>query len=132
LVGEAPIIVGTALHGLTLGFRFVVLSGGRTQMTGHVPDADLFRRFERDMEAIHDKAKAIGYNATRYLVMLREHGGLETAHWLLSGNDVSYGFTELWLMGRQDLTVEALAIKPEYAALFSRDELAKARERLGS
>jgi hypothetical protein len=89
------------------------------------------QNFERDMSKIYHKAKAIGYNATRFLVMLREHGGLETAHRLLQNPDISYGFTELWLMGRQDLTVEALALHPEYEALFSDAELATARSRLG-
>jgi hypothetical protein len=63
-------------------------------------------------------------------MMLREHGGLETAHHLLHGSEVSYGFTELWMLGRQDLTVEALVIRPEYATLFSLQELATARARL--
>jgi hypothetical protein len=94
-------------------------------------DADLLRRFDRDMEGIYDQAKAIGYNATRSLQMLREHGGLGTAHRLLSGDGVSYGFAELWLMGRSDLTVEALALQPEYVGLFSDEELAGARARLG-
>jgi hypothetical protein len=94
-------------------------------------DPDLIRRFERDMEAIYDKAKAIGYNATRYLLMLREHGGLDTAHRLLAGDDVSYGFTELWLKGRSDLTVEALALQPEYETLFTDVELSGASARLG-
>jgi hypothetical protein len=94
-------------------------------------DPDLVRRFERDMEAIYDKAKAIGYNASRYLLMLREHGGLETAHRLLAGDDVSYGFTELWLKGRSDLTVEALALQREYEALFTDVELSGASARLG-
>lgn len=64
-------------------------------------DDDLIRRFDRDMDGIHDGAKAIGYNATRFLVMLREHGGLETAHRLMQSGDVSYGFTELWLRGER-------------------------------
>ena len=93
-------------------------------------DPDLVRRFERDMEAIYVGAKAIGYNANRFLMMLREHGGLETAHRLLHCSDVSYGFTELWMLGRADLTVEALVIRPEYATLFSPQELATARARL--
>lgn len=93
-------------------------------------DADLVRRFDRDMEGIYDGAKAVGYNATRFLMMLREHDGLETAHRLLRGSDISYGFTELWLLGRQDLTVEALAVRPQYVSLFSTEELATARARL--
>lgn len=94
------------------------------------PDADLIRRFEADMEAIYAGAKAIGYIANRFLMMLREHGGLETAHRLLRGTEISYGFTELWMLGRQDLTIEALVLRPEYATLFSSEELATARTRL--
>lgn len=94
------------------------------------PDADLVRRFERDMDAIYIGAKSVGYNATGFLMMLREHGGLETAHRLLRGPDISYGFTELWLLGRSDLTVEALVIRPDYATLFSPQELETARARL--
>jgi hypothetical protein len=96
--------------------------------SGH--DPDLVRRFERDMEGIYDGAKAIGYNATRFLMMLREHGGLETAHRLFWSSDISYGFTELWMLGRLDLTVEALVVRPEYAGMFSADELATAQSRL--
>jgi len=93
--------------------------------------ADLVRRFDAEMESIYDRAKAIGYNATRFLIMVREHGGLDTAHRLLQSSDVSYGFAELWARGRQDLTVEALALKPEFQPLFSTAELDSARERLG-
>lgn len=95
------------------------------------PNADLIRRFDSEMESIYDRAKAIGYNATRFLVMVREHGGLETAHRLLHSSDVSYGFAELWTRGRQDLTVEALALRPEFEGLFSIAELDTARARLG-
>jgi hypothetical protein len=96
-----------------------------------VSDEVVIRAFERDMAAIYDSAKRAGYNATRFLVMIREHGGLETAHRLLASPDVSYGFTELWMLGRQDLTVEALVLKREYNDLFSDAELRAARERLG-
>jgi hypothetical protein len=94
-------------------------------------DPDVRRTFERDMSGIYDAAKAAGYNATRFLVMIREHGGLETARRLLASSDVSYGFTELWMLGRQDLTVEALVLKPDYEPLFTAEELRRAGDRLG-
>lgn len=94
-------------------------------------DADLVRRFDAEMESIYDRAKAIGYNATRFLIIIREHGGLETAHRLLQSSDISYGFAELWARGRQDLTVESLALRPEFQLLFSIAELDTARARLG-
>lgn len=93
-------------------------------------DEDEIRRFDREMEGIHLGAKAIGYNATRFLLMLREHGGLETAHRLMQSSQVSEGFTELWMRGRKDLTVEALVLRPEFAELFSDDERRRASERL--
>lgn len=92
--------------------------------------SDLVRQFDRDMEGIYDGAKSIGYNATRFLMMLREYGGLETAHRLMQSDQVSDGFTELWMRGRQDLTVEALVLRQEYLELFTEDERRRASERL--
>ena len=94
-------------------------------------DAGLVRRFDAEMESSYDRAKAIGYPANRFLIMIREHGGLETAHRLLQSSEISYGFAELWARGRQDLTVEALALRSEFHQLFSTIELDTARLRLG-
>lgn len=92
----------------------------------------LIPRFDAEMEAIYHNAKReIGYNATRFLVMVRELGGLGAAHHLLGGERIHDGFAELLLAGRPDLTVEALVLKPEFQPLFSDDELRVARERLG-
>lgn len=60
-----------------------------------------------------------GYNATAYLRMLSQHGGLETARRLLASSSVSDGFVALWERGRLDLTVENVILKPEFAGLFS-------------
>ena len=64
------------------------------------------------------KAEA-GYNATRFLSMVVEHGGLETARYLLHAGTVSEGYTALWEPKRLDLTVEAMVLRPEWGALFS-------------
>ena len=89
------------------------------------------QQFHSAMFGIYQRAKAeVGYNATRFLQMLDEHGGLETARILLHAPGVSEGYTALWERKRLDLTVEALVIEPEWRDLFTADELAVARKRL--
>jgi hypothetical protein len=40
------------------------------------------------------------------------------------------GLTRLWELGRLDLTVEAIVLRPEFASLFSQEQLTTARKRL--
>jgi hypothetical protein len=87
-------------------------------------------KFHGAMRDVYVNAKRLGYNATRFLGMLGEHGGLETARILIHADDVSDGYTALWELGRLDLSVEAQALRPEFAALFSDEELEIARSRL--
>lgn len=92
---------------------------------------DLEMRFHRAMVGIYESAKdECNYNATRFLQMLSERGGLATARALLATSAPSEGFTALWLCGRLDLTVEAHVLKPEFATLFTEEEKAEARHRL--
>ena len=93
---------------------------------------DLRRRFELEMRTIYRRARIeAGYNATRYLQMLDEHGGLDTARILLNSPKVSDGYTALWERGRLDLTVEALINdNPEFQVLFTAEELKIVRKRL--
>jgi hypothetical protein len=87
-------------------------------------DQEMFRIYER----AHSEAK---YNATRFLHMLYEHRGLETARILLHSANVSEGYTALWERGRLDLTVEALIHDdPKWHPLFTQEELAICTERL--
>jgi hypothetical protein len=88
----------------------------------------LTRAFDEAMNKIYLDAKKAGYNATRFLQMLGDHGGVETAHRLLPS--MSEGFTELWKRNRLDLTVESLILKPEWHELFSDEERELARTRL--
>jgi hypothetical protein len=71
-----------------------------------------------------------GYKATRFLQMLHEHRGLETARILLHASNVSEGYVALWERKRLDLTVEALVLAPEWRGLFSEQEHEIARRRL--
>ena len=74
--------------------------------------------------------KKINYTPTRFNQMLAEHGGVETARRLIHSEVPSQGFGVLWEHQRLDLSVEAIAILPDYKALFTDTELATARQRL--
>ncbi len=88
------------------------------------------RQFNRAMVGVYESAKrATGYNATRFIQMIADQGGLDTGRQLLHSSQVSDGFTALWERGRLDLAVEAVVLRPEFATLFS-DEREIARQRL--
>ena len=54
------------------------------------------REFHRAMVEIYERAKReAGYTATRFVQMVAERGGVQTAKSLLATGDVSEGFTAL-------------------------------------
>ncbi len=55
---------------------------------------------------------------------------LETARRCLSGNRDSEGFATLQKLKRLDLSLEALAVKKEFTALFTDDQVNHALQRL--
>ena len=83
------------------------------------------------MVGIYEVTKReLKYNATRFIQMVSEHGGLEAARQLLRAPGVSDGFTTLWEHGRLDLSVEAHVLRPEFVGLFTAQERAIAVRRL--
>ncbi|MCC7078892.1 MAG: hypothetical protein IT198_17385 [Acidimicrobiia bacterium] len=89
------------------------------------------REFHADMVNGADRLKReIGYNPTRFNQMVGELGGPEAARRLLTGRDTSDGFTTLWENHRLDMTVEAFALLPWYAELFTDEQRGTARRRL--
>lgn len=89
--------------------------------------------FERAMFNVYARAKEeLGYNAARYLQMLLDRGGIETAKSLLHSRGIHEGFWHLVTRGRADLTVEYLVLRPEFQDLFTKDELDAAKARLES
>lgn len=87
--------------------------------------------FHRAMVDIYKRARdEAQYVATRYIRMVGEHGGVETARILINSDDPSEGYTALWERGRLDLTVEALVLEPRWHPLFEPEEIEKARQRL--
>ena len=92
----------------------------------------LEREFHVAMVEIYHVAKrGTGYNATRYLQMVSNSGGIQAAKTLLAADAPSDGYTELWKRERLDLTVEALiADNPKWQPLFTRAEVKRAKARL--
>ena len=87
--------------------------------------------FGEAMMNLYRKAKEeCGYNATYFLNMLGNIGGVATAHKLLEDQTIHYGLARLWECGRLDLTVEYLVLDKRFESLFAEHELEEARRRL--
>jgi len=84
-------------------------------------DGPLVAEFDQEMFRIYERARSeANYNATRFLYMLYEHRGLETARILLHSTNASEGYTALWERGRLDLTVEVVIHdNPKWHQLFT-------------
>lgn len=83
------------------------------------------------MISIYETAKLeLGYNATRFVQMISDQGGLPTARQLLWSDAPSEGFTRLWERGRLDLTVEAHVLLDEFESVFTDQDREQARSRL--
>lgn len=94
-------------------------------------NTELEARFDEAMMDVYRRAlKECDYKATRFLHMLHEHRGLETARILLHAPGVSEGYIALWERKRLDLTVEAVILGDRWQPLFTEAERAIARKRL--
>ena len=93
---------------------------------------DPTKAFDQAMFDIYHRADAeIGYRPTLFLDMLHKRGGVSTAKQLINASKPSDGYTRLYEKSRLDLTVEAVVVEnPSWHALFTSEELAKARRRL--
>jgi hypothetical protein len=95
-------------------------------------DSPLAAQFHQAMLETYQEAAQVGYRPTRFLQMVNELGGVATARFILAQEHAGDGFTTLWEKQRLDLAVEALVLKPAFAALFSPEERARARARLAA
>jgi hypothetical protein len=93
-------------------------------------DPYVAHRFDAAMYGIHEEARRRGYQASRFIQMVEQHGGVETARRLLATPTPQQGFTTLWEMGEPTLTVEFHVLQPEFTTLFSPTEKNEARKRL--
>ncbi|MGS4907428.1 hypothetical protein ACVDHI_04575 [Aeromonas sp. 25-248] len=91
-------------------------------------------QFHAAMLHIYESATRLNppYRATRFLKMVHSIGGRATANKLLASTDVSAGFTELFLRGKENLklSVEYLILQDPWRTLFTEDQHLVARERL--
>lgn len=103
------------------------------RMKGGAAVDEVERRFHRAMISIYETAKReLGYNASRFVQMVSEQGGLATASQLLWSDTPSDGFTTLWEHHRLDLTVEDHVLRAEFASLFSDADRERALTRLNA
>lgn len=72
----------------------------------------------------------LGFSASYFLKMLNSHGGFNTAKKLLSAPKISDGFADLVMLGRPDLTVEALVTETRWRIYFEPILLERAERRL--
>jgi hypothetical protein len=88
------------------------------------------RMLNQEMVRLYERAEdEVGVNGTTLRRLLADVGGLETARQLLRAENHEW-FLELAHHGRLDLTIEAVALKPELRSLFAPEELSSAQRRL--
>lgn len=88
-------------------------------------------KFNENMKNIYVTVKRdIGYNATRFIQLVSQKGGLQVAKQLIAKEGGTYGFEVLWENKRLDLSVEALVLNPEYETLFTDEERMLCKDRL--
>jgi hypothetical protein len=91
---------------------------------------DLEQRFHRAIAAaVEASRREASYNPTYFPRML-DYGGVGAAKHILADPEMKSGFTTLSLANRLDLTVEAHVIKPEFAPLFTAEEIERAKAAL--
>ena len=92
---------------------------------------ELEKKFHGEMVTIYQTAKKeLNYNATRFLQLVSDNGGLHAAKQLIAVDGGTYGFEVLWEHDRLDLSVEALVLKPEFRQLFTDEEIILCKTRL--
>ena len=80
-------------------------------------------KFLFTLEVNRQKAEKLG-------VRIRPVLDMKQAHQILSGHRESDGFSTLAMLGKLDLSLEALAVKKQFTSLFSDEEANNALMRL--
>ena len=93
-------------------------------------------KFEEELrDKMYIAKKECKYNATYFIQMMNENGGVNTAKTLIAKaiqtGQLSDGFTRLFMEGRLDLSMEDSVCKDEYETLFSDEEIAYCKKVMG-
>lgn len=115
-----------------MGYRRIGVIGLMSGSSGKELSTQQSEDFDKAMIQVYVRAKKEAkYNATFFLQMVQDRGGVQTAKDLLqTREDVQSGLVKLWELGRLDLSVEYLVLQPEWKSLFTDEELRVARQRL--
>lgn len=90
----------------------------------------LAEKFESRLRHSVEVSCSIGYVPTAFMQMLDRHGGHGTAKRLIAASEIQKGMKEMAIRGRLDITMEQIMLEPEFAPLFTEEELAAAQWRL--
>ena len=90
---------------------------------------------QKDFEAaihhvISQTLKDTSYRPSYFIQMVADRGAYDASLSLIRASKPSDGFTKLWELKRLDLTVEAVAVRPEFANLFTSDDIKVSNRRL--
>lgn len=92
---------------------------------------NLKEEFDREMIRLYESAKSeCNYNATYFLRMVRNRGGVETARHLVLYSGLAKGLKAMARCGRLDLTVEALVLRDPWKKLFTKEVISIAEIKL--
>ena len=96
---------------------------------------ELAAMFTQELKMKVQRSKAeCNYSPTAFSHMLEQYGGVETVKRLIAASirtgRLSDGYAKLFMLGRLDLTAEDSVCKPQYAPLFTPEEIAYCRNLL--
>ena len=93
----------------------------------NITEDDLKREF---LKAVEICIRNYSYRPSYFLQMLENYGAVNTAIKLVMSPKLHEGFEKLFLLGRFDLTVEAIILRSPYNELFTKEVLDFALKRL--
>ena len=94
-----------------------------------VENPELVKKLRRAVHETYDMLERMGHSDREGL---DEYGAVSMLHRYLKAPTVAQSFTRLWEMGRLNISLEAIVLRPEFKPLFSDEERSVAEARLDS